>query len=131
MEKVKDDVWYFCGKKPPIPNVKARDYLVKVTKWQNDPNGPGEDAGKWTMLWQDTTDDSKKVSDEMERMEIRCISVTVEKNESGNGVKVTEYRSTDIKGEMAEASIERGSRLGPKMSYDVWKQAVEDGKYKD
>lgn len=138
--------WYFIGKKPPIPNVVTRDYLIQCYKDLDDIFGDGKKVFLWHSIddkeWNDVLaqrNAEKKNSQNKEqpvkeepaivRMLVEVIATVVEKNPEaeGKGCLVTDYRSVDMNGEMLEMAIEKGSKMGPKMSYDVWVKAVADG----
>lgn len=121
------DKWYFIGKKPPIPNVVTRDYLIQCYDNLGDIFG----EGKRVFLWHSIDDKRHSTNDKPEvvRMLVEVIATVVEKTQGDDakGCVVTDYRSVDMNGEMLEMAIEKGSKLGPKMSYDVWVKAIADG----
>ena len=134
MEKVGDAVdnkqmYYMAGKKPPIPLVQARDFLVNT--WR-DESSFGD--GKKAFLWASVEDSQKGVKEGVTRMKIDVIATIVEKNTDGEGAttgcKVTEFRAQDMAGDMQPIAIEKGSKMGPKKYFAEWVQAIKSEQHK-
>ena len=134
MEKVGEmndgkQMYYMEGKKPPIPLVQARDFLVNT--WREEGTfGEGAKA----FLWASVEDPLKPVRENITRMKIDVIVTIVEKNTDGEGAttgcKVTEFRAQDMAGDMQPIAIEKGSKMGPKKYFAEWVQAIKSEQHK-
>jgi len=111
-----EEYWYFIGKKPPIPAVQTRDFMVRT--WCDEKSlGEGKRAFIWTSCEHET-----KLADQENvlRMEIHVIATIVEKSDDGDGCKVTEYRAVDAKGTMPDMAVDQGTKMGPKKNFTAW-----------
>ena len=112
-------VWFYVQTpKPPIAVIWQRDAVVKAfriddyevnkslvvaTSVDHESYPPGQ--GGWTELVRATN---------------YITASLVEPHPSGQGVLMTEIRSTDLNGNVPEAAVYQMSRWAPSMNYKVW-----------
>jgi hypothetical protein len=122
-------LWYMCGKKPPIPLVPARDFLVNT--WSD-----VKDDKKKIFIWASVLDDKKKAGETQDVIRMSCYVATIveeqkaEGEEEVKGCKVTEYRACDMAGDMQATAIDKGTKMGPKKYFAEWVNAIKADHHK-